>query len=81
MSVVQNDVHSTQNYVKILMVSGACPLIIHDSFVHTNKFDTRKTSTKMWSMMAGSILTSYEAKVKIKLPESDGTAHILHHFM
>ena len=41
MNVLQNNVRSTPRYVKILMDSGASALIIHDSFVRTNKFNTR----------------------------------------
>ena len=58
------------------MDSGVRALIIHDSFVRTNKFITRKTSANTWSTMAESILTSCKAKVKIKLPELYLTAHI-----
>ena len=53
------------------MDSGASASIIHDSFIHTNKYDTRKTFT-----MAGSFSTLCEAKVKPKLPELNFTAHI-----
>ena len=41
--------------------------IIHNLFVRTNKFNTRKTPANKWSMC--------EAEVKIKLPELN-TAHI-----
>ena len=44
MSIIQNDVCGTSRNVKILMDSGARASIIHDSFVCTNKFNTRKTS-------------------------------------
>ena len=52
MSVLQNDVHSTSRYIKILMDSGASASIIHNSFVRTNKF------------MVISIWLSYEHKSK-----------------
>ena len=77
MSVLRNDVRSKSRYVKILMDSGASASIIHDSFVRTNKFNTRKTSANKWSTMAGSFLTSYEVEVKLKLPELNFTAHII----
>ena len=44
MSILQNNVRSNSRYVKILMGSGASASIIHDSFVRTNKFSTRKPS-------------------------------------
>ena len=44
MSVLQNDVHSTSRYVKIMMNSGVSALIIHDSFVRRNKYNSRRTS-------------------------------------
>ena len=77
MSILQNDMHSTSRYTKILMDSGASASIIHDSFVRTNKFNTRKTSANKWSTMAGSFSTSYEVEVKLKLPELNVTAHII----
>ena len=77
MSVLRNDVRSKSRYVKILMDSGASASIIHDSFVRTNKFNTRKTSANKWSTMAGSFSTSYEVEVKLKLPELNFTAHII----
>ena len=40
MRVLQNDVRSNSRYIKILMDSGTSALIIHVSFVHTNKFNT-----------------------------------------
>ena len=43
MSVLQNDIHISSRYAKILMDSGASASIIHDSFVRTNKFNRRKT--------------------------------------
>ena len=61
--------NGNSRYVKILMDSEASALIIHDSFVRTNKLNTRKTSAKKWSTMAGSFLTLCEADVKNKLPE------------
>ena len=75
MSVLQNDINSTLRYIKILMDSSASALIIHDSFVHTNKFNMRKTSANKWSTMAGVFFTSCEAEVKIKLPKLNFTAH------
>ena len=69
MSVLQNDVRSTSSYVKILIDSGANLLIIPNSVVYTNKFNTRKTSVNKWSTMAGSFSTSCEAEVKMKFPE------------
>ena len=62
--------------MKILMDSSASAPIIHDSFVRTKKFNTRKNSANKWSMMAGSFLTSYKAEVKIELPELKVVAHI-----
>ena len=76
MSVSQNDVCSILRYVKILMENGASASIIHDSFVLTNKFNTRKTSANKWPTMAGSFLTSCEAEVEIKFPKLNVTAHI-----
>ena len=76
MSVLQNDVHSNSRYVKILIDSGASASIIHNLFVHTIKFKTRKTSTNKWSMLTRSFLRSCKAEVKIKLPELNFTAHI-----
>ena len=58
------------------MDSGASASIIHDSFVRTNKFNTRKTSANKWSTMAALFLTWYEAEVKVKLPELNFTGHI-----
>ena len=59
-----------------MMDSGASASIIHDPFVLTNKFNTRKTSATKWSTVAGSFSTSCKAEVKIKLPELNITAHI-----
>ena len=41
MSIAQNDVGSTSRCVEILMDRGASASVIHDSFVHTIKFNTR----------------------------------------
>ena len=76
MSVLQNDVCSTSRYVKILMGTGASASIIHESFVHANKFNTRNNSANKWSTIDGSFSTLCEAEVKIKLPELNFTAHI-----
>ena len=76
MNHLQNDVCSTSRYVKILMDSGASISIIHDSFICTNKFNTRKTSANKWSTMAGSFSTLCKVEVKLKLPELNFTAHI-----
>ena len=54
MSISQNDVCNTSSYVKILMDSGVIVSIIQDSFVRTDKFNTRNTSANKWSTMAGS---------------------------
>ena len=62
-SVFQNDVCHPLRYVKILMDTS----IIHNSFVHMKKFNTRQTSANKWSMMAGSFSTLYVAKDKSKL--------------
>ena len=62
------------------MDSGASASIIHDSFTHKNKFNTRKTSVIKWPTMAGSFLTLCEAEVKIKLPELNFMAHIFAQF-
>ena len=74
MSILQNDVRRTSRNVKILMDSGASASIIRDSFIRTNKFN--KASVNKWSTMAESFSMSYEAEVKIKLPELYFTAHI-----
>ena len=58
------------------MDSGASASIIHDSFVQTTKFNTRKPSANNWSTIVGSFLTSYKAEVKVKLPELNFTAPI-----
>ena len=58
------------------MNSSASLSFIHDSFVHMNKFYTKKTSTNEWFMMTGLFLTSCAAKVKIYLPELNVTVHI-----
>ena len=76
MSVLQNDVHSTSKYVKILMDNSASILIIHDSFVFTNKLYTKRTTAIFWSLMAGSFLMSCKSEVGIKLPEFKVKAHI-----
>ena len=57
------------------MDSGASASIIRNSFVRTNKFNNRKTSTHKFSMMAGSFLTLWEVEAKIKLSELNFTAH------
>ena len=57
------------------MDSGASVSIIHDLYVSTKKFHTRKTSANKWSMMAGSFSMSCKAEVKIKLAELNFTAH------
>ena len=58
------------------MDSGTSTSIIHVIFVRTNKFNTRNTSANKLSTMAGSLLTSCEAEVKINLPKLNVTAHI-----
>ena len=58
------------------MDSGASASIIHESFVHTNKFNTRNTSTNKWSMMAGYFSMSCKVGVKVNFPELNFTAHI-----
>ena len=77
MSFLHSDVHSTSSYMKFLMDSSVSAFTIHDSFVRTNEFDTRKTTSNKWSLMAESCLTSYKAEVKIKLPQVNVTARIL----
>ena len=59
-------------YVKNVVDSGASVSIIDDSFVHTNKFNTRKTK---WVTMTGLFLTLYKAEAKINLPDLNFTAH------
>ena len=76
MSLLQNDIKSTARYVNILIDSGASASIVHNPFVHTNKFNTRKTSADKWSTMAELFLTSCETELKIKLTELNFTAHI-----
>ena len=76
MSVLQNYLRINSRYVIILMDSGAIVSIIDDSFVHTNKFNTRKTSANKWSTMAKSFSTSYKAEGKITLTKLNVTAHI-----
>ena len=76
MSVLQNDARSTSKYVKILNYSGASALIIHNSFVRTNKFNTRKSFENKWFTMTALFLMLCKAEVKIKLPEFYFTAHI-----
>ena len=76
MSVLQNDVHRNSRHVKILMDSGESASIIHDSFVLTNKFNTRKTSANKCYTMAGSFSMLCKAEVKLKLPELNFTSHI-----
>ena len=76
MSILQNDVRSNSRYAQILMDSGASALIIHNSFVRTNKYNTKITSENKRSTMAGSFSTSCKAEVKIKLPELNFTAYI-----
>ena len=44
MNVLQNYVRSNSKYVKILMDSGESTLIIHDSFVRTNKLILEKVA-------------------------------------
>ena len=56
--------------------SGTSASFIHNSFLCTNKFNTRNTSANKWSTMAWSFLTSCEAEIKIKLPELHFTAQI-----
>ena len=43
-SSLQNDISRSPWYVKIFMDSGSSASIIHDSFVHTNILDTKKSS-------------------------------------
>ena len=76
MSVLHNFARSNSRYVKIFMDSGASASIIQDSFVCTNKFNTRKTSVNKWSTIAGPFSTPSEVEVKIKLPDLNLTAHI-----
>ena len=63
-------------YVKIMIDSRASASIIHDPFIPTNKFNTRKTPANSWCTMEGSFLMSCKHEVKIKLPELYFTAHI-----
>ena len=58
------------------MDSGASASIIHDSFVRTNKFHTRKTFANKWFTIGGSFSTLWKAEVKIKPPELNLTVHI-----
>ena len=76
MSIVQNYVRNASRYVKFLMDSGASTSVIHDSFVRTNKFSTRKNTANQWSMMASSFLTLCKAEVK-KSNQIDVTPHII----
>ena len=76
MNILQNDVHRTSRYVKILMDNGASASIIHNSFVQTNKYNTRKTNKNKWFTVAGSFSMPCHAEVKIKLPKLNFTALI-----
>ena len=58
------------------MVSSVSASNIHNRFVHTNNFNTRKNSANKWSKMAKSFMTLCKAKVKIKHPELNVMAHI-----
>ena len=49
---------------------------IHKSFVSKNNFITRKTSANKWSIIAGSFPTSHYARITLKIPEHNVTAHI-----
>ena len=80
MTIFENYVRGNSRYVKILMDSGAIASIIHDSFVRTNKFNTRKTSANKWTTMAGSFLTLCKAEVKIEFPKLNVMAHIFAQF-
>ena len=51
-------------------------LIIFESYVCRNNFTTRKASTNKWSTMTESFPTSRKAKITLKIPELDVTAHI-----
>ena len=55
--------------VKIWMNSGVSASIIQNSFEQAKKLNTKKTSPNKWSIMAGSILKSCEAKEKTKFSE------------
>ena len=50
--------------------------IIHESYVSKNNFITRKSSANKWPTTAGSFSTSHEAKIMLKMPELNVTAHI-----
>ena len=76
MTVTSNDEFFAPKYVKILMDSSTNMSIKHENLVCINKFNTKKTSTNKWSMMAGSFLTLCEAEVGIKLPKLNTKANI-----
>ena len=59
---------------------GASALIIHESFVCTNKFNTRKNPANKWSTITGSISTLCKAELKIKLSKLNATVHIFSPF-
>ena len=56
------------------MDSSTSVSIIYDSFVRTNKFNTRNTSANKWSTTTV-FSTLCKAEVKIKLPELNVTVH------
>ena len=58
------------------MDSGVSVSIIHDSFVRTNQFYTRKMFANKRFTLDGSFLTSCKTEVKIKVPEVNFMARI-----
>ena len=72
----QNGVSWRNTYVKISMDSGVSASIIHKSYVSKSAFITRRTYANKWSIMAGSISTSHEAEITLKMPKLNVTAHI-----
>ena len=76
MRVSQKDALLVPRYIKILMDNSARASIIRNDLVRINNCNTRKTSANRWSKMARSFATSCKAKVRIKLPELNTTAHI-----
>ena len=72
----QNGIQLRNTYIKILIDSCASGLIIYESYVRKISFITGKISAFQWSKVARSFSMSCKAKITLKMPVLNVSAHI-----
>ena len=66
---------TNENFLRILLDSGASKSIIHSSYLRKGEFRKNDVAHE-WSTMAGTFKTTRRTEVKLKLPELSDTAEM-----